>query len=97
MAEKSATLASFANVKVTARAQSLEDVEGMELKVTKVEVHKGDFSPYVIFTATSKEGAIVTVRTSNRDVIQAMTNAVAADALPVTATFIHDGSKWCIG
>lgn len=96
MSNKPVSLANFAQVKVSVKAQSLEEVENIPLTITKAEIHKGDFTPYVIFTATTKEGAIVTVRTSNPMTIQALQAAGQADSFPVEATFKHDGSKWVI-
>lgn len=89
-------LAQFVGVKVTSNRLQLADIEDQTVIITRCKLTKGDFGNYIDFTATLESGAIVEVRTYNRDVLQSLTMASAADALPVTATFVNENGKWSI-
>ena len=74
----------------------LPDIEGQEVTVTAVEFNAGSFGPYMTMTVVNKDGEIMEVMTGAKLVLDAIENAVEADALPCEARFFRRGNAWLI-
>lgn len=74
----------------------LEDIEGQEVTVTDVMFTSGAFGPYMTMTVVNAEGEALDVMTGAKLVVDAMENAVDADALPCEAKFVRRGRTWLV-
>ena len=74
----------------------LEDIEGQDVTVTAVEFTSGSFGPYMTMTVVNKDGEALDVMTGAKLVVDAMENAVEADALPCDAKFVRRGRTWLV-
>ena len=71
----------------------LEDVAGHEVVITEVQWFEGDYGEYVIMTVVDGDDTIK-VRTGATLIVDALTDVVAQEALPVAATFVRRGRTW---
>jgi len=74
----------------------LGDIEGQEVVVQSVVFASGSFGPYMTMTVVNKDGEILDVMTGAKLVVDAIENAVDADALPCEAKFFRRGNAWLI-
>lgn len=74
----------------------LEDIEGEEVTVTSVEFSSGNFGPYMTMEVVNEDGEVLDVMTGAKLVVDAIENAVEADALPCEAKFVRRGRTWLI-
>jgi len=74
----------------------LDNIEGEPVTVTDVEFSSGSFGAYMTMKVVNKDGEVLDVMTGAKLVLDAIENAVDADALPCEATFVRRGRTWLI-
>ena len=74
----------------------LENIEGQEVMVTEVTFSSGAFGSYMTMKVVDADGEILDIMTGAKLVLDAIENAVDADALPCEATFVRRGRTWLI-
>ena len=89
-------LVTHAELQNTGLYARLDTVEGTELTITSAEFGEGERGEYVTFNAVDETGEVHEVRTYAMFVIDALKNAVDAEALPVAAKFTRRGRVWLV-
>jgi len=74
--------------------EALDDVVGLELEISSVEVRNGNFGEYVRFQATDGRGREHTVSTGAFLVVDALKDAAEKGALPLNARFFKKGRTY---
>jgi len=74
----------------------LPDIEGQEVTVQSVEFNAGTYGPYMVMQVIVEGGEVVEVMTGAKLILDAIENAVEADALPCEAKFFRRGNAWLI-
>jgi hypothetical protein len=74
----------------------LDDIAGKEVHITEVEFKTGNFGPYAVMAIPDENGELQHVMTSAMLILDALENAVAAEALPLDATFKKRGRCWIV-
>lgn len=89
-------LAEFASPQSGKGYVKIDEVLGQELTITDVEFREGDYGPYCVFQANDEVGNVYTVASGSAKVVEALTKAVEAEALPVSARFAKRGKQTLI-
>ena len=74
----------------------LENIEGQEVTIQSVEFSSGSFGPYMTMQVIVEGGEVLDVMTGAKLVLDAIENAVDADALPCEAKFVRRGRTWLV-
>lgn len=97
MSEKEMTttkrLAQFAQREAREGYVKIDDILGLDVVVYDVEFREGDYGEYALFSIEDAKGNTRTVASGAAQVLDALHNAVAADALPVAARFAREGRR----
>jgi len=74
----------------------LDNIEGQLVTITGVDFTSGSFGPYMTMNVVNTDGEVLDVMTGAKLVLDAIENAIDADALPCEATFVRRGKTWLI-
>lgn len=89
-----ARLADYGTIERDNSAESLDDVLGLELEISNVEVRHGNFGEFVRFEALDNRGKTHTVSTGAFLVVDALKDAMEQGVHSVSARFIKKGRTY---
>lgn len=86
-------LTEFAPEETRSGYVKIDDVLGLDLVITDAEFREGDYGEYVVFQAYDQMDNTYTIASGAGALVNALHNALAANALPVAARFARQGKK----
>ena len=89
-------LTDFSTLQFPEDALRLEDVRDQEVTILDARTGNGKFGEYAVLDLETADQKRMTVVTSGMLVIEAVKNAVLADAFPLVARFTRTGRCWRI-
>lgn len=91
-----ARLADFYKVPEYAPSKRLEDIGDQEVTVLAVRFRQGGWGEYAFVDVKLPDESVVSIITGASLVLEALHNAISANALPLPAVFTKQGRMWFI-